>query len=60
MLGSNENDYLIMMELSISVLHTCLAYDSVDRRILWRKLQRMGFKGKFLDTLKRMYEVSWC
>ena len=31
------------------------AYDSVDRNILWKKLQSLGIDGVFLDTLKVMY-----
>ena len=32
------------------------AYDSVDRAILWRKLESMGVKGKFLASLKSLYQ----
>ena len=32
------------------------AYDSVDRKILWRKLEAMGIKGKFLASIKALYE----
>ena len=32
------------------------AYDSVDRKILWRKLEAMGIKGKFLESIKSLYE----
>ena len=32
------------------------AYDSVDRPTLWKKLARMGFGGKFLETLKNLYQ----
>ena len=31
------------------------AYDSVDRSILWRKLEELGIDGVFLQTLKSMY-----
>ena len=31
------------------------AYDCVDRSILWSKLSKMGFGGKFLATLKAIY-----
>ena len=31
------------------------AYDSVDRDILWRKLESLGIDGLFLGTLKSMY-----
>lgn len=32
------------------------AYDSVDRRILWEKLKKLGFGGKFLEAIKCMYK----
>ena len=32
------------------------AYDSVNRAKLWRILGAKGFGGKFLDTIKKMYE----
>ena len=32
------------------------AYDSVDRAILWRKLESVGIKGKFLASLKSLYD----
>ena len=32
------------------------AYDSVDRGILWRKLEDMGIGGKFLASLKSLYK----
>ena len=35
-----------------------LAYDSVDRVILWKKLKKMGFEGKFLASLQKLYEVT--
>ena len=31
------------------------AYDSVNREILWEKLESLGFSGPFLQTLKSMY-----
>ena len=31
------------------------AYDSVDRSILWRKLEHIGINGKFLASLKSLY-----
>ena len=31
------------------------AYDSVNRRILWSKLETLGIGGAFLQTLKAMY-----
>ena len=31
------------------------AYDSVNRCILWRKLESLGISGAFLQTLKAMY-----
>ena len=32
------------------------AYDSVNRAILWRKLESLGIAGDFLETLKAMYK----
>ena len=32
------------------------AYDSVDRAVLWRKLEAMGIKGKFLASIKALYD----
>ena len=34
-----------------------LAYDSVDRGILWKKMEKMGFGGKFIASLKKLYQV---
>ena len=31
------------------------AYDSVDRNILWKRMSSLGFGGKFLDTIKSIY-----
>ena len=31
------------------------AYDSVNRELLWRKLESLGIGGVFLETLKAMY-----
>ena len=31
------------------------AYDSVNRKILWAKLEKLGIRGSFLETLKAMY-----
>ena len=32
-----------------------LAYDTVDREILWKKLHALGIKGEFLSSLKSLY-----
>ena len=32
------------------------AYDSVDRAVLWRKLESIGIKGKFLASIKSLYD----
>ena len=29
----------------------------MDREILWKKLKKMGFRGKFLASLQKLYEV---
>ena len=31
------------------------AYDSVDRGILWERMRKLGFGGKFLEAIKCMY-----
>ena len=31
------------------------AYDSVNRGILWKRLETLGFRGEFLATLKALY-----
>ena len=31
------------------------AYDSVNRDILWQKLEKIGIRGAFLETLKALY-----
>ena len=31
------------------------AYDSVNRDLLWRKLEKIGIRGAFLDALKALY-----
>ena len=31
------------------------AYDSVDRRILWKRLFSLGIRDQFLNTLKSLY-----
>ena len=31
------------------------AYDSVNRSILWSKLEKLGIRGTFLESLKSMY-----
>ena len=32
------------------------AYDSVHRGILWEKMRKLGFSGKFLEAIKCMYK----
>ena len=32
------------------------AYDSVNRDILWGKMKKLGFGGKFLESIKSMYK----
>ena len=31
------------------------AYDTVDRRVLWRRLSTLGIRGKFLAAIKSLY-----
>ena len=35
------------------------AYDSVDRSVLWAKLRKLGFGGKFLESIKSMYSGDY-
>ena len=43
---------------NIAFLDIQKAYDSVNREILWTILTRMGFGGKFLDGLKKLYKAG--
>ena len=37
------------------------AYDKIDRKLLWQKLETLGIPVKFLQTLKALYnEVECC
>ena len=40
-------------------LKVCLAYDSVDRDILWSTMRKTGVAGKFLKTVQKMYEGDY-
>ena len=42
-------------KLHLAFMDLQKAYDSVDRGILWEKLRRLGFGGKFLEAIKCMY-----
>ena len=42
-------------KVHISFLDLQKAYDSVDRNILWAKMRKLGFGGKFLDSIISMY-----
>ena len=39
-------------------MNLLLAYDSVNREVLWKKMRKMGFGGRFLASLKKLYEVD--
>lgn len=39
----------------LAFLDLAKAYDSVDRAVLWGKLRKLGFGGKFLKSLQSMY-----
>ena len=41
--------------LHLSYLDISKAYDSVNRRILWKKLHAIGVQGEFLSCLKALY-----
>ena len=43
-------------DIHLAFLDLLKAYDSVDRPTLWRKLKEMGFKGKFLQALQKLYK----
>ena len=36
------------------------AYDTINRNILWQKLNKIGIKGKFFNSLKSIYENVNC
>ena len=42
-------------KIHISFIDIQKAYDSVDRSILWSKMRKLGFGGKFLDSITSMY-----
>ena len=43
-------------KVHLSFMDLQKAYDSVDRGILWQKMRKLGFGGKFLEAIKCMYE----
>ena len=43
-------------DVHLAFLDLMKAYDSVDRPTLWRKLGEMGFGGKFLRTIQKLYD----
>ena len=44
----SENVHLGFVDIS-------KAYDSVNREVLWKKLEKIGIRGVFLETLKSLY-----
>ena len=40
----------------LAFLDLMKAYDSVDRKVLWRRLGEIGFGGKFLAAIQKLYE----
>ena len=42
-------------KLHLGFVDVCKAYDSVNRRKLWKKLESLGIDGVFLASLKAMY-----
>ena len=43
------------VKVHLGFVDVCKAYYSVNRAILWKKLELLGMDGKFLDCLKAMY-----
>ena len=43
----------------LAFLDLAKAYDSVDRDVLWEKLRKLGFGGKFLKSLQSMYKGDY-
>ena len=43
----------------LAFLDLAKAYDSVDRSVLWEKLRKLGFGGKFLKSIQSMYEGDY-
>ena len=43
-------------KVNLAFLDLAKAYDSVCRETLWKKLEKMGFGGKFLEALKSLYK----
>ena len=46
-------------KIHVSFLDLQKAYDSVDRGILWEKMRKLGFGGKFLDSIISMYKGDY-
>ena len=42
-------------KVHLSFMDLQKAYDSVDRGILWGKMKKLGFGGKFLEAIRCMY-----
>ena len=42
-------------EVHLGFVDISKAYDSVNRDLLWRKLEKVGIRGAFLDALKALY-----
>ena len=63
--GSSDNIFLLNTalwkaralgkKLHMGFVDVTKAYDSVNRKILWRKLESLGIGGVFLSSLKAMY-----
>ena len=35
------------------------AFDNISRERLWRKMENIGIKGKFLEMTKEIYKITW-
>ena len=42
-------------EVHLGFVDISKAYDSVNRDLLWKKLEKIGIRGSFLDALKALY-----
>ena len=46
-------------KVHVSFLDLQKAYDSISRPVLWSKMRKLGFGGKFLDSIISMYQGDY-